>query len=427
MRAPESANRSAIIRSLTIPTALFCKLLHLVFRVAALCFLGACFCLSGCGGEPASTAPPTTGFAHRAFVSNFQDGSLHIVDADRDVESLFFFIATGSRPGPMAVTPDKTRTLVFNTGSNALAVVDNDTEQALGEFNLGEQTESFVILPDNKTVFIALRNQNAVSVLDISTLQITNSISVVTPRRLVLSNNGSKLLVFSDDSDTLTVIDTANKTASSPIVGFNRPVFGVFSSDDSKAYIMSCGPECDPAATSAKVTVLDMTANPPVPGLSVNVPAATVGLLDGNTLYVAGSPPGATCSGSTLATTCGRLSVIDAAALTVSPTTVEITDGFHDRMELGSNGKLFVGARTCTNIDTPAETRGCLSIVNPSSSSAVVSSDVGDVTGIAPITGRNVVYVVIGGELRIYDTTTDAPQATQVFVTGRLVDVKEVD
>ncbi|HEV8522902.1 MAG TPA: beta-propeller fold lactonase family protein [Terriglobales bacterium] len=389
--------------------------------------LGACFWLSGCGGEPASNAPPTTGFVHRAFVSNFQDGSLHIVDADRDVESLFFFISTGSRPGTMAVTPDKTRTLVFNTGGNSLAVVDNDTEQLLGSFSLADQTESFVVLPDNKTVFVALRNQSTVTVLDISTGQVTSTIPVATPRRLVLSNSGSKLLVFSDDSDTLTVIDTANKTASSPIAGFSRPVFGVFSSDDSKAYIMSCGPECDPGAASASVRVLDMTVDPPVPGASVNVSAATVGLLDGNTLYVAGSPPGATCSGGTLATTCGRLSVIDAAALTVSPTTVEITDGFHDRMELGSNSKVFVGARTCTNIDTPAETRGCLSIVNPSSSSAVVPSDVGDVTGIAPITGRNVVYVVIGGELRIYDTTTDAPQTKQVFITGRVVDVKEVD
>lgn len=397
-------------------------------RCGAVCWLAACVWLGGCGGgDSGPAAPPTTGFAHRAFVSNFQDGSLHIVDADRDVESLSFFIITGTRPGPMAVTPDKTRTLVFNTGSNALAVADNTTEQLLGSVSLGDQTESFVVLPDNKTVFVALRNQSNVTVVDISTLLVTNTIAVTTPRRLVLSHNGSKLLVFSDDSDTLTVIDTANKTASAPIAGFSRPVFGVFSSDDSKAYVLSCGLECDPAAASARVTVLDMTVDPPVPGASVNVAAATVGLLDGNTLYVAGSPPGATCSGSTLATTCGRLSVIDAAALTVSPTTSEITDGFHDRMELGSNGKLFVGARTCTNINTPSETRGCLSIVNPSSSTAVVSTDVGDVTGIAPITGRNVVYVVIGGELRIYDTTTDAPQATQVFVAGRVVDVKEVD
>jgi hypothetical protein len=113
--------------------------------------------------------------------------------------------------------------------------------------------------------------------------------------------------------------------------------------------------------------------------------------------------------------------------------TATITDGYHNHIEMGANNRLFIGARTCTNIkapssgSTPGEIRGCLSILNTSTSTVVVPPLQGDVTGIQPINRRNVVYVIQNGELGIYDTTTDKLQTTQVDIIGQAVDVKEVD
>jgi len=169
------------------------------------------------------------------------------------------------------------------------------------------------------------------------------------------------------------------------------------------------------------------------------VHGATIGLLSGTTLYVAGTPPppapGAnTCTGSTTAaTSCGRLDVVDLTSMTVSGSAI-ITDGYHNRMEMGANGQLFIGAvRTCTNINIPAsgsntgEVRGCLSIFNTTNSNVVIPPDNGDVTGIQPITNRGVVYVCENGELRIYDTTTDELQSKQIDIIGQAIDVKLVD
>jgi hypothetical protein len=156
---------------------------------------------------------------------------------------------------------------------------------------------------------------------------------------------------------------------------------------------------------------------------------ATTGLLSGNTLYVAGSPPGMDCTGSTTptsATSCGSLQTIDTGTLTPSAPII-ISDGIHDHMELGSNNQLFIGAQNCTNISTASETRGCLTIFDTSKSAVVVPPVNFDVTGIAPISNRNIVYVVQGGELRIYDTISDALTATQIDVVGKAVDVKYVD
>jgi hypothetical protein len=130
------------------------------------------------------------------------------------------------------------------------------------------------------------------------------------------------------------------------------------------------------------------------------------------------------------------LNVIDLNSMTVTNTApIIITDGYHDRIALGANGQLFIGARTCTEIVPPvpppagAETRGCLSIYNTQTGAVVIPPANGDVTGIQPLSKRPVVYVVQNGSLGIYDTTTAALQTTIQIVNlvGQFYDVKTVD
>jgi len=110
---------------------------------------------------------------------------------------------------------------------------------------------------------------------------------------------------------------------------------------------------------------------------------------------------------------------------------VEIPDGYHTHIDMSGNGQLFVGSRNCTNIVpvNPGDPqRGCLAILNTTSGTVVIPPDNGDVTGLQPITNRTVFYVVEGGELRIYDTTTDKIYTTtSIDIFGHAVDVKLVD
>jgi hypothetical protein len=115
-----------------------------------------------------------------------------------------------------------------------------------------------------------------------------------------------------------------------------------------------------------------------------------------------------------------------------------ITDGYHDRMDLTTNGQLFVGSSNCTNIGnvnngTGGEIRGCLSIYRIADGSVIIPPDNGNVTGLQGFTTRNVEYVAEGGQLRVYDTTKDVllindfvPQGT-IDIVGFVGDVKAVD
>jgi hypothetical protein len=385
----------------------------------------------------------------RAFISNplhpISTGNvpvLEIIDAKTDLVS-FSPVGLTSFPdiGAMDLSRDKKLTLVYSPANNTFGLVVNATESGvLTTTALPDFTQSFFIAVDDKHAYAAVPNApvtgnppGAVLQIDLATGAISATIPVPHVRYIVQSNLGDHILAFADNSDSVTVITTLNiGTSTDPrveIPGFDHPASGVFNVNGTQAFILNCGPEC--GGTAASVTPLTLATN--TLGTPIPVPAATAGFLANSTLFVAGTPGASSCDPQT--ELCGRLTSIDINNLTVTNTgEVPITDGYHNRFELSDNGTLFVGARDCTNINipangsTPAVVRGCLSIVKTSDLSVVTPPDNGDVTGIANVPSRNVVYVVEGGELRIYDTTTQKLLVDhQHDIVGQLVDVKVVD
>ena len=182
-----------------------------------------------------------------------------------------------------------------------------------------------------------------------------------------------------------------------------------FSSDGNTAYVLNCGPECGSAQPAF--------GDEPGPRLqdhkaTVLVSGASVGYLNSSTLYVAGTP-GAN----------GSFDSVDVSTMTrQTANSVAIGDGYHSTMAL-SNSKLYIGAKTCANINT-----GCLSVVNISTNAADHPLPPrGPVTGMMSVANRSVMYVVENGYLHIYDTTTDTQQQTQVIFHGALSDIVQVD
>jgi hypothetical protein len=402
----------------------------------------------------------------RAFVSNPLSpvgGSatpvLNVVDALKDQLSIssVSLLTTSPFPGLMELFPNKRFTLVFSSisSSNSIAFVDNSSQSVAQNsggqaavISLPGATESMIVAPDNLTGFVAVpsapvvgNSPGALEVLDLTNKVISATVPIAGARFVVQSHNGSRVLVFGSRPQTVTMITPSLIGTTDPNVirdissaAFDHPVRAIFSSDDNTAFVLNCGPEC--GGTQASITPLDMNSNSPGTPLPLNngpvTGGATIGLLNGTTLYVAGSPPGLACDSGTQAQSCGTVSTVDVSSMTVS-NTIKLSDGYHNRMELGADGQLFIGASACTNINIPAssgsagEVRGCLSIFDTAKSTVHFPAVNGDVTGLQPIPKRNVVYVVQDGELHIYDTTTDELQSKQVDILGQAIDVKVVD
>ena len=437
---------------------------------------------------------------------------VYIVNAVNDTRGPLSPISAGNTPGMMVVTPNLAQTLVFSANGtqfsdNQFTIIDNAGESAASHVILPGMTESVVVSPDSSTAYVAVptfpvtgQSPGAIGVIDLKAGAITAAISCppVNPTNpvcvwpgtvpqgfnqpyqfLTMGNTGTRILAFSDSqgadsvADTIAVITPSSVGTQYPVVtfvpGFDHPVAAFFNSDDTSAYVLNCGAEC--GGQQASIQTLDLTTDTAGPAGVVCTPggnpscigtldltAGSVALVNGSTMYIAGTPPfiGGSpqqpCTGETTAAqSCGLLTILDLSTMSVTNTApIIITDGYHNRIALGPNGQLFIGARTCTEIVPPipppagAEVRGCLSIYNTLTSTVgsvqpggvAIPNQNGDVTGIQPIARRQVVYVVQGGSLSIYDATIDAleynpndpfnPGEVNGLV-GYFIDVKIVD
>jgi len=426
------------------------KSVALVFAV----LMGFSLGLLSCGYSAPSTYKPPSGVNTRVFASQSVSSptafpGLIIINGGIDV-IVRGGISAGSSPGLMAMSSDRKTVLVFDSGTNSVVVVNATTESLAGSVPLSGRTTSMVALPTGFGYVAepgAILNgfpQGGVVVINTASGGAAATISVPNAQTVVASPDGTHLLVFSNDSDSVTLLDpllvnTGNQVTTT-VPGFDRPAYAVFSADGGMAYILNCGPECASGTASPSIQTLDLAAL--AVGTPLAVDGATTGWLSGTTLYVAGTSPNHnSCPpGTTAAPTCGRLDIIDVSSTPTVTGSVVITDGYHDRIDLSSNGQLFIGSYGCStvgNVNNPqGEVRGCLSIfdtTHPGNTTAVIPPDNGDVTGLQSFTSRYVEYVAEGGNLRVYDTTKDVLLKNSIIETGtielagRIIDVKAAD
>lgn len=436
---------------------------RIVISLSVLVFASVSLVSCGSYSNSSATAATQSRLKFRVFAANVLAptglGSnlpaINIIDASKDLVSTAAVSLSGTIQDPemLMLTPNQQDTLVYSGSDTTLTLVSNATESLSKpssssaasnsaslsggiEIKLPAAATSVVISPAGTNAFVAAPNATvtgqapgAVLVVDLVQDTVIATIPVPGAHYLLQSPDGNHILVFSDNSDSVTQIaPTLIGTSNDPrsvVTGFDRPVGGIFTSN-SNALIFNCGREC--GGIAAGIASFNLST-PPTATLAV--PAATAGLLSGNTLYVAGTPPNMVCTSGTLAPACGVVSAIDVSAMTLTKS-AEITNGYHSHMAMGANGQLFIGADGCSNI-TPqnngstGEIRGCLSILDTQKFGVVNPPDNGDVTGMEPITGRTVVYVCEGGTLRVYDTTTDKLATTQVTLVGDITDVLLVD
>lgn len=446
--------------------------------------VGASVNFISCGGS--SKAPTVSGLPNRVLAAQGVStansfGGLVIVNGHNDTLPRLAPISAGSFPGLMAVTPGRNIAAAFDSGSNTVYAVNTAKESGLGSVRLPGPTFSMVLPTADAIGYAAVPSASfngysfvgAVAIMNFSTNSINAAIAVSKAQTVVSNSTGTQLLVFSNDSDSITVLSPSvaappvdtSCLATSPNPPPNavctivpqpmgsRPVYAIESGNS--AYIFNCGYECSGTAgggppTQPNIAVLDL--NTLTITNTINVNGATWGFLNGTTLYVAGkgTPTGPLCSSltnpinpKTAATYCGTLDIVNLTTMTDpfynSPANeIAIPDGYHNRMDLSVNGQLFVGSHDCINIgnaNSPAggEVRGCLAIYNTNNNSLIIPPDNGNVDGLQSFSTRDIEYVAEGGNLRVYDTTRDIllindflPQGT-INIVGYIGDVKAID
>lgn len=441
---------------------------------------------SGCGNSNPSTQGTNpigaSGLKNRAFVANAietstgANGGIQIVDAQHDTftSSIIQGItsaaprdftlvpnvpcrngltsSSGSSSGSGSTSnPPQTCELgvMFSTNDDKLYVFDATAESSLGNVALPGLIGNFVLSPDSRFAYAAVPQLGEVVTADLSGFSLFPTVSLLGAHYVALSPDGSNLMILSDNSNALTVMNTATRntytisgTSPTPATepSIDHPVAAFFI-DDADVAILSCGAEC--GGTQANVAIVSLTQKAFVTSAAID--AGTVGFYTGGTLYVAGNcVNGTTICHNINNQSVGELTRVDvtSASVSVSPVPTAISGGYHQNITLTPNGEFFIGSvgepgpGQCANPAAPQTVTnpfpnpgGCLSIVDLAAGQVVIDTPHGDATGATPIPNRTVVYVTEGGQLRIYDSATMQPYSVlQVIpIVGTLTDVKAAD
>lgn len=400
---------------------------------------GLALALAGCGSSSKSNTPKPTGLKKRVLLSNTSSNAVNLMDAQKDT----FTAKNLGVASPTKMVTSGGTTVAMDSSGSQITIIDNATETVTFPGLIGDQPFDIAISPDGKNAWAAMRNFGFVQSVDTTTGVARPVIRIGNARRLVMSPKGTKLLVFPDpqaqvppNTSTFFVVDTATSAVQTVTDAghLDQPFTAVFNGGETQAFILNCGAEC--GGTAASVVFADFTNPTAIFSAKTLVPGATVGLINGANLYVAGTPNPAPTGPSVACplSRCGALTVINTTSFAAG-TPIPITDGDHEKMAFANN-RVYVGASGCAvEPGTAANTvRGCLSIFNTGSSAVTFPTESSfrqnfNVTGFQPISGRSVIYIVQGGELDIFDTNTDALASgvTQIDVVGKAFDVVQID
>lgn len=431
---------------------------------------GLSFISCGGGGKTATTSGlPQRVLASQGVATAVISPGLIIINGENDTLPRVAPIGAGNSPGLIVLSPSRNLAAVFDAATNSVYGVDTTREGGIGRVTMPGPTTSIAVPTSDPVAFAAVPTatvngftfQGAVESMNFSTGSLL-TIAVPSAQNVFSNSTGTQLLVFSSDSDLVTVLSpgsAAPPVDTSCLPGtlnpavctivqdsrFSRPVFAI--ETGSTAYILNCGFQCGGTVNGqpapASVAIFDLNS------LSITqtipVDAATTAFLSGSTLYVAGTPPPPAgtqfnnlcpASQKTAATNCGMLDIVNLGLGQVT-SSIAITDGFHDRMDMTNNGRLFIGSYGCTNIGNSnnpnGEVRGCLTIYHIYDGSLVIPPVNGDVTGLQGFTSRYIEYVAQDGILRVYDTTQDILLINDfvpngfIGIVGKVVDVKAID
>lgn len=377
---------------------------------------------------------PKGTLTNRAYISNQFSGNLQIVDSANDstafynssytntsttnqIADLSVNIPVGISATFLALSPSRATTAVYDPSAVNIDLVTNSTQVDAANVLLPAWAAMALFSADSNTLYVPTGNApvsggqpGAIQVIDVASGTVTTTYPVPSVRWIALNPAGTLMLAFADTSDSMWLIDlTASTITPVAIPGFSRPVNAFFSSDGNTAYVLNCGNQC---AGKGAPSVSQFDVPSQTIKATVTVGGATVGLLNGTNLYVAGYAGGAN----------GTLDVVDTSTMTrTTASPILINDGQQSIMAVNNN-MLYIGAKTCSNIVT-----GCLSIVNLTNNTAVAPGQpLGAVTGLQSIPNRNAMYVIQGGLLNIYDTTTNTQLPTLSF-RGALYGVIQID
>ncbi len=210
------------------------------FRVRALSggLLLALLALAGCTQivHAASAKQPV-----KAYVGNFKDNTVSVIDTDAGVVVATVPVAPG--PHGMAITQDGRTVYVSGDGSSSLDVIDTATDTVVKTINVGKAPNGVALTPDNRLLLVAVYDENRIAFVDTSTQTVVATMAVPKPHTVAISPDGKLAYVTVQEPGHfgLALVDLATRRVVRTLALDKTPRDGEFDYDGKVFYFTQAG------------------------------------------------------------------------------------------------------------------------------------------------------------------------------------------
>ncbi len=254
---------------------------------------------TGPGPHEVAAAPET----RRAFVANYADGTISVIDVDGPTETAVWPLEGYQRPHGIAVGPNEEHVYVtaedqravleldaasgevdraFETGkdvthmlaltpgvsslyatsigSGTASKIDLDTGTVVAHTETGDGAEGVAVSPNGEEVWVTNRADDSVSILDATSASVVDSLAVSGfPIRVAVSPDARHALVSAPQAGEVAVYNAGERRLMTRLDVGRKPI-GVLAPTDDRAFVANAG--------SGTVSVIDLNARTVVDTIS---------------------------------------------------------------------------------------------------------------------------------------------------------------
>jgi len=214
-----------------------------------------------CLAALAALALSSPALAERAYVSNEDDGTVSVIDADRG--AAIGTVAAGKRPRGLALSPDGKVLYVAVSGmpkcppplsdaecaklqrdpaADGIAVIDTAALARTRLLGGVSDPERVAVSGDGRRLYVSEEDSARLAVLDASSGRVLATVPVGRePEGVRVSPDGRWVLVTSEEDNTVTIVDAKSYAVLGKATVGTRPRDLVFSADSRSAFVTGEG------------------------------------------------------------------------------------------------------------------------------------------------------------------------------------------
>ncbi len=121
----------------------------------------------------------TTFAAPKAYVANFKDNTVAVMDAGSGKVKASIPVAAG--PHGMVISSDGLRLYVSSDGSSVVEVIDTEGSRVIATIEVGKTPHGLALTPDDKMLLVAVNGEDRIAFVDTGTKTVAATVPVPKP------------------------------------------------------------------------------------------------------------------------------------------------------------------------------------------------------------------------------------------------------